>query len=66
MFKRRVGGVYFAIITQAIALILTVLIIGQQGYTAASTASPTSRPCSAGTSAPTARSYSCTSSMRGC
>ncbi len=33
MFKRRVGGVYFAIITQAIALILTVLIIGQQGYT---------------------------------
>jgi urea transport system permease protein len=33
MFKRRVGGVYFAIITQAICLILTVLIIGQQGYT---------------------------------
>ena len=33
MFKRRVGGVYFAIITQAVALILTVLIIGQQGYT---------------------------------
>ena len=33
MFKRRVGGVYFAIITQAIALILTILIIGQQGYT---------------------------------
>lgn len=33
MFKRRVGGVYFAIITQALALILTVLIIGQQGYT---------------------------------
>ena len=33
MFKRRVGGVYFAIITQAIALILTVLIVGQQGYT---------------------------------
>ena len=32
MFKRRVGGVYFAIITQAIALILSVLIIGQQGY----------------------------------
>ena len=30
MFKRRVGGVYFAIITQAVALILTVLIIGQQ------------------------------------
>jgi urea transport system permease protein len=33
MFKRRVGGVYFAIITQAITLILTVLIVGQQGYT---------------------------------
>ncbi|MEI7445723.1 MAG: urea ABC transporter permease subunit UrtC, partial [Burkholderiales bacterium] len=31
MFKRRVGGVYFAIITQAVALILSVLIIGQQG-----------------------------------
>ncbi len=33
MFKRRVGGVYFAIITQAITLILSILIIGQQGYT---------------------------------
>ncbi|WP_051303122.1 urea ABC transporter permease subunit UrtC [Comamonas composti] len=33
LFKRRVGGVYFAIISQAIALILSVLIIGQQGYT---------------------------------
>jgi len=33
MFTRRVGGVYFAIITQAIAAILTILIIGQQGYT---------------------------------
>jgi urea transport system permease protein len=33
MFKRRVGGVYFAIITQAIASILGILIIGQQGYT---------------------------------
>ena len=33
MFKRRVGGVYFAIITQAIAAILTILIIGQQGFT---------------------------------
>jgi urea transport system permease protein len=28
-----VGGVYFAIITQAFAAILTILIIGQQGYT---------------------------------
>lgn len=33
MFKRRVSGVYFAIITQAIASILTILIVGQQGYT---------------------------------
>ncbi len=33
MFKRRVSGVYFAIMTQAVALILSVLIIGQQGYT---------------------------------
>ena len=32
MFRRRVGGVYFAIITQAIAAILTILIIGSQGY----------------------------------
>ena len=31
MFKRRVGGVYFSIVTQAIAAILTILIIGQQG-----------------------------------
>jgi urea transport system permease protein len=33
MFKRRVGGTYFAIITQAVAAIMTILIIGQQGYT---------------------------------
>jgi urea transport system permease protein len=33
LFKRRVGGVYFAIITQAVALILSVLIIGRQGVT---------------------------------
>ena len=33
MFKRRVGGVYFAIITQAIASVLGIMIIGQQGYT---------------------------------
>ncbi len=33
MFQRRVGGVYFAIITQAVALILSILIVGQQGYT---------------------------------
>ncbi len=33
MFKRRVSGVYFAIITQAVAAILTILIIGQQGFT---------------------------------
>jgi urea transport system permease protein len=33
LFKRRVGGVYFAIITQALAAVMTILIIGQQGYT---------------------------------
>jgi urea transport system permease protein len=33
MFKRRVGGVYFAIITQAIALILSLGIDGNQGLT---------------------------------
>lgn len=33
MFKRRVSGVYFSIITQAVASILTILIVGQQGYT---------------------------------
>jgi urea transport system permease protein len=33
LFKRRVGGVYFAIITQAVAAILSILIIGRQGYT---------------------------------
>lgn len=33
MFKRRVGGVYFAIITQALALILSLGIDSRQGYT---------------------------------
>src|SRR6188768_265726 len=33
MFKRRVGGVYFAVITQAIALILSLGIDGNQGVT---------------------------------
>jgi len=33
LFKRRVGGVYFAIITQAIALILSLGIDGNQGLT---------------------------------
>ncbi|RZA24848.1 MAG: urea ABC transporter permease subunit UrtC, partial [Proteobacteria bacterium] len=33
MFKRRVGDVYYSIVTQAIAAILTILIIGQQGLT---------------------------------
>lgn len=32
MFKRRVGGVYFAIITQAMAAALSILIIGNAGY----------------------------------
>src|SRR6202046_2927987 len=33
LFKRRVGGVYFAIITQALAAVMTILIVGQPGYT---------------------------------
>ncbi len=33
LFQRRVGGVYFAIITQAIALILSLGIDGNQGWT---------------------------------
>jgi urea transport system permease protein len=33
LFRRRVSGVYFAIITQAIALILSLGIDGNQGYT---------------------------------
>ena len=33
MFKRRVGGVYFAVITQALALLLSLGIDGNQGLT---------------------------------
>lgn len=33
MFTRRVGGVYFAIITQSLVAVLSILIIGQQGLT---------------------------------
>ncbi|EGF30279.1 Urea ABC transporter, permease protein UrtC [Oxalobacteraceae bacterium IMCC9480] len=33
MFKRRVGDVYFSIVTQAVAAILAILIVGQQGLT---------------------------------
>ena len=33
MFKRRVDDVYFSIVTQAIAAILAILIIGHQGWT---------------------------------
>lgn len=33
VFRRRIGGVYFAIVTLALALALTVLLVGQQGYT---------------------------------
>ncbi len=32
-FRKRVGGVYFSIVTLALASILTIVIIGQQGYT---------------------------------
>jgi len=33
IFRKRVGGVYFAIVTLALALTMTVLIVGQQGDT---------------------------------
>ena len=33
IFKRRVSGVYFAIVTLSLALTLTVVVIGQQGDT---------------------------------
>ena len=33
LFTRRVSGVFFAIITQALVTIATILVIGQQGYT---------------------------------
>ena len=32
-FRKRVGGVYFSIVTLALAAILAIVIIGQQGYT---------------------------------
>ena len=33
MFRSRITGVYFALITQALALIVSILFIGQQAYT---------------------------------
>ena len=33
VFKKRVSGVYFAIVTLALAMMVTVLSVGQQGYT---------------------------------
>jgi urea transport system permease protein len=33
MFRRRIGGVYFALITQALALAFSTLLISQQAYT---------------------------------
>lgn len=32
-FRKRVGGVYFSIVTLALAAIMAIVIIGQQGYT---------------------------------
>ncbi len=32
-FRRRVGGVYFSIVTLALASVASIVIIGQQGYT---------------------------------
>jgi len=51
MFKRRVGGVYFAIITQAMALILSLGIDSRQGYTGGRNGITDSARCSAGISA---------------
>src|SRR5438876_369412 len=33
IFRSRITGVYFSIITQALALIMSILFIGQQPYT---------------------------------
>jgi len=33
VFRSRITGVYFSLITQAVALIMTILIVGQQPYT---------------------------------
>ncbi|SEO79649.1 urea ABC transporter permease subunit UrtC [Aquisalimonas asiatica] len=33
LFKRRVSGVYFAIVTLSLAAVMSILIVGQQGYT---------------------------------
>jgi len=33
VFRRRIGGVYFALITQAVTLAFATLLISQQGYT---------------------------------
>ena len=32
-FRKRVGGVYFSIVTLALAAIMAIVIVGQQGYT---------------------------------
>ena len=66
MFKRRVGGTYFAIITQAVAAILTILIVGQQGYTGGINGMTDLRTLRAGTSGPTTPRSSCTSSRWCC
>ena len=59
MFRRRVGGVYFAIITQAIALILSLGIDGNQGYTGGRNGITDLRTLWAGTSAPRTPSRCC-------
>jgi urea transport system permease protein len=66
LFKRRVGGVYFAIITQALALVMTILIVGQQGYTGGINGLLICARCWAGTSETTARNMSSTSSAACC
>ncbi len=57
VFRARVNGVYVAIITLAMLVVINLLIIDQQSIPAASTASPISRrsTSSASISMPTAR-----------
>ena len=47
MFRSRLKGAYFAIVSQALAMILGLFLVAQQGYTGAPAASPTSPHCSA-------------------
>ncbi len=45
MFKRRVGGVYFALITQALCWIMEIGFVTRQGWTGGINGLPTCRTC---------------------